>query len=136
MSDLTIQTNGRGLVDVTARLNDFLQARRAQHGALLVFIKHTSASIVVTENADPDVLEDLETWMASAVLDGDRRFLHTAEGPDDMASHIRSVLTQTSLTLPVTNGALELGTWQGIYVWEHRSRSHTRRLSLRYLPCP
>ena len=136
MSDLTLQTSGRGLFDVTARLNDFLRTEGAHYGALLVFIKHTSASIVVTENADPDVLDDLETWMAGAVLDGDRRFLHTAEGPDDMASHIRSVLTQTSLTLPVSDGRLELGTWQGVYVWEHRSRPHARRLSLRFLPSP
>lgn len=135
-TSLLVATSGRCLVDITDRLNTWLGQCSASFGLLCATIQHTSASLLVTENADPDVHADLETWMAGAVLDGDRRFLHTAEGPDDMASHIRSVLTQTTLMLPVADARLELGTWQGVYLWEHRTRPHQRRISLRYLPCP
>jgi secondary thiamine-phosphate synthase enzyme len=93
-----------------------------------VFITHTSASLMLCENADPDVRRDLETFMSDLVPDGDSRFVHTAEGPDDMPAHVRSVLTQTELTLPIRNGRLALGTWQGVYVWEHRQAPHERRV--------
>jgi secondary thiamine-phosphate synthase enzyme len=93
-----------------------------------VFTAHTSASLMICENADPDVRRDLETFMADLAPDGDPRFVHTAEGPDDMPAHLRSILTQTDLTIPVRDGRLALGTWQGVYLWEHRLRPHARRV--------
>jgi secondary thiamine-phosphate synthase enzyme len=93
-----------------------------------VFLVHTSASLVICENADPDVRRDLETFMADLAPDGDRRFVHTTEGPDDMPAHVRSVLTQSDLSLPIRGGRLALGTWQGVYVWEHRLAPHRRRV--------
>jgi secondary thiamine-phosphate synthase enzyme len=93
-----------------------------------LFVRHTSASLMLCENADPDVRRDLETFMADLVPDGDSRFVHTAEGPDDMPAHVRSVLTLSDLTIPVIAGRLGLGTWQGIYLWEHRSAAHRRRV--------
>ena len=99
-------------------------------GLCHIFLRHTSASIIISENADPDVLRDLETFMSAVVPDGDGRFLHTAEGEDDMPAHIRAVLTQTSVTIPITNSQLALGTWQGIFLWEHRKSAHTRNITL------
>jgi secondary thiamine-phosphate synthase enzyme len=97
-------------------------------GLCHLFIRHTSASLLINENADPDVLRDLETFMSDLVADGDSRFIHTAEGPDDMPAHVRCALTQTSLSIPVMDGRLALGTWQGIYLWEHRHRPHDRQV--------
>ena len=123
---LTIETAGRGTVDVTHSVAELA----ATHGDALchVFIRHTSASLMLCENADPDVRVDLETFMARLVPDGDPEFVHTAEGPDDMHAHVRSVMTQSHLTIPVRDGKLALGTWQGIYLWEHRTAPHTRQL--------
>ena len=128
---LTIDTPGRGFTEITARLRAFV-ARQAKgdHGQLTAWIKHTSASLIVCENADPDVLRDLETWMVRAVPDGDSEFIHTAEGPDDMPAHVRSVLTASSQVIPVVDGALCLGTWQGVFLWEHRHRAHRRSVVL------
>jgi secondary thiamine-phosphate synthase enzyme len=95
-----------------------------------VFIRHTSASLMLCENADPAVLRDLEAFMSRAVPDGDALFSHTAEGPDDMPAHVRSVLTHADLNLPVREGRCDLGTWQGVYLWEHRTRPHRRRIDI------
>lgn len=99
-------------------------------GLAQLFIHHTSASLIICENADPDVHRDLESWLARAVVDGDPLFRHRAEGPDDMSAHIRSVLTATSLTVPITDGRPALGTWQGVYLYEHRTAPHRRRITI------
>lgn len=127
---LEVATRGRGLVDVTAEAQAFVRAARVQKGLCTVFVHHTSASLLITENADPEVHRDLERFFARLVPDGDPLFRHDAEGPDDMPAHVRSALTQTSLSIPVEGGRLALGTWQGIYLWEHRSAPHRRRLTL------
>ncbi|MEE8093906.1 MAG: secondary thiamine-phosphate synthase enzyme YjbQ [Gammaproteobacteria bacterium] len=124
--ELVIETRGRGSVDITANVAAAVDASDIDDGLCHLFIRHTSASLMVNENADPAVLSDLETFMHDLVPDGDPRFRHTAEGPDDMPAHIRSVLTQTDLSIPVRGGRLALGTWQGIYLWEHRSTPHSR----------
>jgi secondary thiamine-phosphate synthase enzyme len=125
---LLIRTRGRGAYEVTSRIASCVAASEVVTGSCQVFIRHTSASLVICENADPDVLRDLEAWMSRAVPDGDPLFTHTAEGPDDMPAHVRSVLTQTTLQIPVAAGRLALGTWQGIYLWEHRHAAHDRQL--------
>lgn len=127
-SELIVQTPGRGIHDITAEVAALVREARFRLGLCHLFIRHTSASLLITENADPDVHRDLETFLADLVPDGDPRFVHRDEGPDDMPAHVRSVLTQTHLTLPVSDGRLALGTWQGIYVWEHRTRPHRRRV--------
>lgn len=129
-ANLTIETSGRSLIDITARINDVVAGSGVAMGLCHVFIHHTSASLIINENADPDVQTDLETFISDLVADGDPRFVHTAEGPDDMSAHIRSALTQTSLTIPVSKGCLALGTWQGVFLWEHRHRPHHRRLTV------
>lgn len=129
-ANLTIETSGRSLIDITGRINDVVAGSGVATGLCHVFIHHTSASLIINENADPDVQTDLETFFSDLVADGDPRFVHTAEGPDDMSAHIRSALTQTSLTIPVSKGCLALGTWQGVFLWEHRHRPHHRRLTV------
>ncbi len=121
-------TPGRGIHDITAEVASIVAEAGLEVGLCHLFICHTSASLVITENADPDVHRDLETFLADLVPDGDRRFSHRSEGPDDMPAHVRSVLTQTHLTIPVCDGRLALGTWQGVYVWEHRTWPHRRRV--------
>ncbi|GAB4173123.1 MAG: secondary thiamine-phosphate synthase enzyme YjbQ [Wenzhouxiangellaceae bacterium] len=125
---LVIQTAGRGFYPLTDELAAMVRAAQTRATLCHLFIRHTSASLLITENADPDVLRDLETWIADIVRDGDRRFRHRAEGPDDMSAHVRSVLTATSLAVPVRDGELQLGTWQGVYLWEHRTRPHRREV--------
>lgn len=125
---ITIETNGRGLHDVTGRIADLVAQAPATIGLCHVFLQHTSASLVIQENADPDVLHDLQDWFLRQVPDGDPRYRHTDEGPDDMSGHIRSALTATSLTIPIEDHRLALGTWQAIYLFEHRTRPHTRRI--------
>ena len=127
---LTVRTRGRGTYDVTADVARAVQEAAIDVGLCTVFVEHTSASLIVCENADPDVRRDLEAWLARAVPDGDPRNRHDAEGPDDMPAHVRSVLTATSITLPVADGRLALGTWQGLYLYEHRHAGHARRLSV------
>ena len=124
--EIVCQTQGRGLYDMTAQINQEIPADYA--GVCHLFIQHTSASLIITENADPDVHTDLERFFSDLVIDGDSRFIHTAEGSDDMSAHIRSALTDTTMTLPVAQGRLNLGTWQGVYIWEHRIRPHSRKL--------
>ncbi len=127
---ITIETHGRGLIDVTARVREAVTAAGVSDGLCHVFIHHTSASLLIGENADPDVLADLEAFFGRLVRDGDPLFRHDAEGPDDMPAHVRSVLTATSVSVPLAGGRLLLGTWQAIYLWEHRHRPHTRRLTI------
>ena len=124
-----IATTGRGTYDVTRAVARAIPAGFAV-GLAVVFCHHTSASLIVSENADPTVRADLERFLARLVPDGDRLFAHTDEGPDDMPAHVRTVLTQTSLTIPIADGRLALGTWQGLYLWEHRAAPHRRRLSV------
>ncbi|MEX1023811.1 MAG: secondary thiamine-phosphate synthase enzyme YjbQ [Planctomycetota bacterium] len=124
-----VETAGRELLVLTERLGDMVREAEVDHGLATVFLHHTSASLLLSENADATVLDDLERWFARAVPDGDALFRHAAEGPDDMPAHVRSVLTGNSLALPVRNGGLDLGTWQGVYLFEHRTRPHRRRVS-------
>ncbi|RMG13640.1 MAG: YjbQ family protein [Deltaproteobacteria bacterium] len=127
---LSVETPGRGFVDLSAEVAHAVAQAGVDEGLCHLFCHHTSAGLVLCENADPDVRRDLETFLGDLVPDGDRRFLHTAEGPDDMPAHIRSILTGASLTLPVRGGRLDLGTWQGIYLYEHRRRPHRRRVTV------
>ena len=127
-TEIDIQTQGRGSYEITERVAAAVAAAKVATGLCHVFTTHTSASLMICENADPDVRRDLETFMRDLVPDGDPRFVHTAEGPDDMSAHVRSVLTQSNLTIPIVKGRLALGTWQGVYLWEHRTAGHRRRV--------
>jgi secondary thiamine-phosphate synthase enzyme len=127
-SEIAVDTRGRGTYDITAAVAAAVRAADIATGLCHVFVAHTSASLMLCENADPDVRRDLETFMTDLAPDGDPRFVHTAEGPDDMSAHVRSVLTQSSLTIPISGGRLALGTWQGVYLWEHRHHGHRRRV--------
>ena len=118
----------RGLTEVTEEVSQAVAASGVREGLCTVFIRHTSASLVIQENADPAVRRDLEAFLSRLVPDGDPLFTHDAEGPDDMPSHVKAALTRTSEQIPVTGGRLALGTWQALYVWEHRARPHQRRL--------
>ena len=127
---VTVATPGRGTIDITAEIQRTVREAAVDSGLCNVFIHHTSASLIVCENADPTVRGDLERIFARLVPDGDLLFQHTDEGPDDMSAHVRSILTQTTLSLPVSGGRCDLGTWQGVYVWEHRHASHRRRITI------
>jgi secondary thiamine-phosphate synthase enzyme len=126
--ELVIETSGRGTYDLSQQVQQVVAASGVKTGLCHVFICHTSASLMLCENADPDVMRDLETFMSRQVPDGDPMFVHTAEGPDDMPAHVRSILTQSDLNMPVSRGQCALGTWQGIYLWEHRHAPHSRRV--------
>jgi secondary thiamine-phosphate synthase enzyme len=128
--DLVVATRARGTYDITRQVGDIVRASSARIGLATVFIHHTSASLIICENADQTVRDDLERFAAKLVPDGDPMFEHDDEGPDDMPAHVRSVLTQTSIGIPIVNAALELGTWQGLYVWEHRTAPHQRKISV------
>jgi len=123
---LTLQTRGRGTIEITGEVERIAAGSGVRAGLCNVFIRHTSASLIVCENADPSVRQDLERFAARLAPDGDPIFRHTMEGPDDMPAHVRSILTQTALTIPVVDGSLALGTWQGVFVWEHRTAPHRR----------
>ena len=124
--ELRIETRGRGTYDLSADVQSVVRQSGVTSGMCHVFVRHTSASLIVCENADPAVMQDLETFMSRQAPDGDPMFTHTAEGPDDMPAQIRSIGTQSDLNLPVRDGCCALGTWQGIYLWEHRHRGHRR----------
>lgn len=128
--EVTVATRGRGFYDITAEVQRAVADSGARAGLCTVFLHHTSASLILCENADPDVRKDLESFFARLVKDGDPLFVHDAEGPDDMPSHVRTVLTQNSLNIPVKDGEADLGTWQGVYVWEHRTSGHRRRVTV------
>jgi secondary thiamine-phosphate synthase enzyme len=121
---------GRGTYEITDRVAAAVRASGVADGMCNVFIHHTSASLVVNENADSDVRRDFEAFLARLVPDGDPLFTHVTEGPDDMPAHVRSVLTQTSVNVPVREGRCDLGTWQGVFVWEHRRRAHRRQITV------
>lgn len=129
-NSLSVATRGRGTYDVTDQIQAVVAHSAIRTGLCHVFIHHTSASLMLCENADPTVRRDLEVFMSGLVTDGDPKFHHTLEGPDDMPAHIRTVLTQTGLQIPVAGGRCTLGTWQGIYVWEHRFEGSQRRLTV------
>lgn len=134
-SGFTVATRGRGFSEITRDVADLVAASGVQTGIAQVFTAHTSCSLLICENADPTVRGDLERWMARVVPDGDPMFRHDAEGPDDMPAHIRSILSGVSLTVPVGGGRLRLGTWQGIYLWEHRTHPHQRKVTVTVLGC-
>lgn len=128
--ELDVATKGRGTYDITREVGDVVRASKAREGLATVFIHHTSASLIICENADPSVRKDLETFAKRLVPDGDPMFTHDAEGDDDMPAHVRTVLTQTSIGIPIIAGKLALGTWQGIYLWEHRTSPHKRHVTV------
>jgi len=128
-----IATHGKGLYELTREIEAWVQGQHAATGLLTVFCQHTSASLVIQENADPDVVADLADFFTRLVPEDTSLYRHTAEGPDDMTSHIRSALTQTQLSIPIHKGKLALGTWQGVYLFEHRERPHRRSLILHLL---
>jgi len=128
--ELGVSTTGRGTYDLTAEIESAVSSAGIRTGLCNVFVRHTSASLMLCENADPAVLVDLETFMQRIAPDGDPAFTHTDEGPDDMPAHIRSILTQSDLNIPISNGCCSLGVWQGVYLWEHRLAPHQRKVIL------
>jgi secondary thiamine-phosphate synthase enzyme len=131
--ELAISTRNRGLYEFTREVEKWIAANKFLDGLLTLHLRHTSASLLIQENADPDVRRDLESFFARLVPDGDRLFIHTTEGDDDMPAHIRTALTTVNLSIPVRGGELVLGTWQGIYLWEHRTHPHSRRVALHFI---
>ncbi|MBE9532713.1 MAG: YjbQ family protein [Proteobacteria bacterium] len=125
---LNFSTNGRSTTNITQQIQQLVAQSGIQIGTCHVFVQHTSASLMLCENADPDVQIDMETYMQHIVPDGDAMFLHQDEGPDDMSAHIRTVLTNPDVTMPVTDGRCDLGVWQGLFLWEHRTHPHQRRV--------
>lgn len=123
-----VNTNGQGLYEITRNVSQAVAEARIRAGLVTIFCRHTSCSLIINENADPDVRYDLEAFMKRLVPDGDPAFIHTLEGPDDMAAHIKTALTATNLSIPVADGKMMLGTWQGIYLFEHRTAPHQREV--------
>lgn len=129
VTDFSVSVSGQGMVEITSQVKTAVaRASNDEAGLCTIFIPHTSASLVIQENADPSAQGDLERWLERLVPEGDPLYRHTAEGPDDMPAHIKAALTATSLSIPVQNGCLLLGTWQGIFLWEHRSRRGSRKI--------
>ena len=132
---IRISTSGKGLHEITEQVRDAVSSMQVDEGICVVFVQHTSASLTIQENADPSARRDLEDWMERSVPEGQPEFTHTMEGPDDMPSHIRAMLTDVSLSIPIVEGRLALGTWQGIYLFEHRSAAHDRRVVVQVTKC-
>jgi secondary thiamine-phosphate synthase enzyme len=128
--EITVATSGQGLTEISGEARAFAEASGIALGQLTAYCRHTSASLVIQENADPDVQRDLVAFFRRLVPDGDPLFVHRAEGPDDMPAHVKSALTQTSVTIPVSGGRLQLGTWQGLFLFEHRRAPHVRKIVL------
>lgn len=128
----SVDTTGRGLTEITRPVADWLRTSGAADGLLTLFIRHTSASLLIQENADPDVRTDLESFLRQLIPEGEPWITHTVEGPDDMPAHIRAALLPVSLSIPVTAGRMQLGTWQGIYLFEHRTRPHRRDVAVHF----
>jgi secondary thiamine-phosphate synthase enzyme len=126
----SVETRGQGLYEITANVQSLINNSGIEEGLCTVFVRHTSASLVIQENADPSAKRDLERWIARLVPEGDPFYTHDTEGPDDMPAHIRAALTSTSLSIPIVNEKLALGTWQGVYLWEHRRQGSLRELVL------
>ena len=131
--EIQIATRGRGFYEFTSEVSALLRGAKIQTGQVTLHVQHTSASLVIQENADPDVRRDFEAFFERLVPDGDEMFIHTAEGEDDMSAHIRTALTAVNVTIPITRGELALGTWQGIYLWEHRTHGHRRRVTVHFI---
>ena len=129
-TQLSVATRGKGFYEITAQIQAWVIEQTISNGVLTVFIRHTSASLMIQENADPDVTRDLEAYFSRLVPENDPLYIHTTEGPDDMPAHVRSALTQISLSIPIIGGRMVLGTWQGIYVFEHRRHAHKRGVVL------
>lgn len=127
--EFTVSTRGRGFYEITRNVAAWVKDSGIQNGLLTLHLRHTSASLLIQENADPEVRRDLERFFLRLVPDGDMLFQHTSEGDDDMPAHVRTALTAVNLSIPIIGGQLTLGTWQGIYVWEHRLEPHTRRIA-------
>ena len=127
-TSMTFETRGRGLLEVTRPVTEWVDEAGLATGLLTVFVRHTSASLLIQENADPDVRGDLDRFFARLVPDGDPLFRHRDEGADDMPAHVRAALTAVQLSVPLSDGRMALGTWQGIYLWEHRTHPHSRTL--------
>ena len=130
VTTLLISTRGQGLYNITRELNEIVSTANVENGLCTVFVQHTSASLIIQENADPAVQDDLQNWLNRLVPENDPLYTHTDEGPDDMPAHIKSVLTATSIGIPVMQGRLVLGIWQDLYLWEHRQRGHKRNLAI------
>lgn len=128
--ELTIETPGQGLHEFTHAVTEVVRAAELDEGLCTLFVRHTSASLTIQENADPSARRDLEAWLARLVPEHDALYTHTAEGADDMPAHIKAALTATSLSIPILGGRLTLGTWQGVYLWEHRRGRHQRRVAV------
>jgi secondary thiamine-phosphate synthase enzyme len=128
VKQIFVETAGQGLQEITGKIAAAVEAAGIDEGLCTLFVRHTSASLVIQENADPSAKRDLERWLNRLVPDGDPFYSHDAEGPDDMPAHIKAALTETSLSIPITGGKLSLGAWQGIYLWEHRRRRSRREL--------
>jgi len=133
VTSLRVTTRGKGLFEITGEVESWLEKQGIRTGLLTLFIRHTSASLTVQENADPDVIADLNDWFGRLVKESDPHFRHTLEGPDDMPAHIRSALTAVQVAVPVVNGRMVLGSWQGVYVFEHRRAPHRREVALHLL---
>lgn len=133
LHEITIPTRGRGFYDFTASVEELVREAGLKNGLATLHLQHTSASLLIQENADPEVRRDLERFFARLVPDGDALFRHTAEGEDDMPAHVRTALTCVNLSIPITGSALALGTWQGVYLWEHRYEPHRRRVTVHLL---
>ena len=129
-SSFDLATRGRGTYEITDRVGRAVQDSGVERGLCTVFVHHTSASLILCENADPSVRSDLERYFGRLVPDGDPIFRHDAEGPDDMPAHVRSILTQASISLPVAASRLDMGTWQGVFLWEHRAAPHRRKVTV------
>jgi secondary thiamine-phosphate synthase enzyme len=127
---LTVETRGRGTLEITTEIQSAVAASGIAEGLCTVFVHHTSASLIINENADRDVQRDLDAFLSRLVPDGDPLYIHTMEGPDDMAAHVKTAITQTSLSIPIANGRCALGTWQGVFLWEHRLSGHRRRVTV------
>ena len=131
--EFVVRTRGRGLYEFTRDVSAWIANSGLTTGLLTLHLRHTSASLLIQENADPDVRRDLDAFFNRLVPDGDALFVHTAEGDDDMPAHIRTALTAVNLSIPVREGRMALGTWQGIYLWEHRQSSHTRKIAVHFI---
>lgn len=131
--ELAVVTRGRGLYEFTREVEQWIEQNKFRDGLLTIFLQHTSASLLIQENASPDVQSDFERFFERLVPDGDEIFEHTLEGEDDMPAHVRTALTTVNLGIPVRNGEMTLGTWQGIFLWEHRTRGHSRRVALHFI---
>jgi len=131
--EITVRTRGRGFYEITDEVGRWLSENHFQNGLITLHLRHTSASLLIQENADPDVRRDLEQFFSRLAPDGDSMFIHTTEGEDDMPAHVRTALTAVNLSIPVRQGQMALGTWQGIYLWEHRRAPHSRQIAVHFI---